>query len=169
MLALSSLRTVDEQDQILDEVKFILDLIAKNDLMLSSGHLHISEIWPLFEEVTTSDVRRLLVNRQSYIVDATLENITQLVAVGAYTEHSMCMFTEGSKYKFYEADELDAMIKAAGIDRTILESDLGQVGNPTPVEGFRSVIGLCLELGYEPTAVRKMVSSNACELTGLQI
>ena len=41
------------------------------------------------------------------------------------------------KYKFYEPDELNDMIIAAGIDQTILGSDLGQVGNPSPVDGFR--------------------------------
>ena len=32
------------------------------------------------------------------------------------------------------------MYKIAGIDQTILGSDLGQVGNPSPVDGFRGVI-----------------------------
>jgi hypothetical protein len=41
------------------------------------------------------------------------------------------------------------------------------VENPTPVEGFRSVIRLCLDMGYEPEEVRKMTGLNACRLMGI--
>src|SRR3546814_2667253 len=81
--------------------------------------------------------------------------------MGAYVEHSICMFVEGSKFKFYDPETLDALIKAGTLDRTILGSDLGQVGNPHPVDGFRAVIGTCLDLGYGEDDIRKMVSTNA--------
>ena len=87
--------------------------------------------------------------------------------MGAYIEHPMCMFVQRSKYKFYEPDELDKMIKAAGVDKTILGSDLGQVGNPSPVDGFRGVINICLELGYEENEIRKLISENASRLIGI--
>jgi microsomal dipeptidase-like Zn-dependent dipeptidase len=80
----------------------------------------------------------------------------------------MCMFIPGSKFCFYEPDELDPMIRAVGVEKTILGSDLGQTGNPTPVEGFRHVIGTCLELGYSPEEIRSMVSTNACALVGIE-
>src|SRR3546814_4491017 len=88
--------------------------------------------------------------------------------MGAYVEHSICMFVEGSKFKFYDPETLDALIKAGTLDRTILGSDLGQVGNPHPVDGFRAVIGTCLDLGYGEDDIRKMVSTNAARLFGLR-
>jgi microsomal dipeptidase-like Zn-dependent dipeptidase len=87
--------------------------------------------------------------------------------MGVYVEHSMCMFAENSKFRFYEPKMLDALIKAAGVDKTILGSDLGQLGNPRLVDGFLNVIEICLDLGYTEAQVRKMVSSNAAELVGL--
>ncbi|MEI9851520.1 MAG: hypothetical protein WDN24_12560 [Sphingomonas sp.] len=53
------------------------------------------------------------------------------------------------------------------IERTILSSDLGQRGNARPVDGFRSVIQLCIDLGYDDGEIRRMVSLNAAELMGL--
>ena len=44
MLAPIPLKALDENGQLHDAVKVILDLIAENDLVLSSGHLNISEI-----------------------------------------------------------------------------------------------------------------------------
>ena len=79
----------------------------------------------------------------------------------------MCMFAENSKFRFYEPSKLKAMIEAAGVDRTILGSDLGQVGNPRFVDGFLSVIEICLDLGYTEDQVRQMVSTNAAQLVGL--
>lgn len=109
----------------------------------------------------------MLVNHPTYVVDATLEDIRRLVTMGAYVEHSMCMFVAGSKFKFYDPPELADMIEAGTIERTILGSDLGQQGNPRLVDGFRSVIETCLDLGYAEADVRRMVSSNAAELVGL--
>jgi|TARA_B110000444_G_scaffold53530_1_gene49457 hypothetical protein len=167
MLAPTPLRVTNSNGLLLDEVKFILDLIAENDLVLSSGHLHISEIWPLFNEAKKRGVSRLLCNHPTYIVGASLTDITQLVSIGAYIEHSMCMFVQRSKYKFYEPEELNNMIKAAGIDKTILGSDLGQVGNPSPVDGFRAVINMCLDLGYNEQEIHQLVSKNASKLMGI--
>src|SRR3546814_7508789 len=79
------------------------------------------------------------------------------------------MFVEGSKFKFYDPETLDALIKAGTLDRTILGSALGQVGNLHPVEGFRAVIGTCLDLGYGEDDTRKMVSTNDAGLCGLPL
>lgn len=167
MLAPQPLTVVDAAGKLLPEVLPILDMVAEHDVVLSSGHLHIDEIWPLFEEAQRRGVKRLLCNHPSYVIDATLPDMRRLAEMGVYLEHSMCMFAENSKFRFYAPDKLQAMIEAAGVDRTILGSDLGQVGNPRLVDGFLNVIEICLDLGYSPEAVRKMVSTNAAELVGL--
>jgi hypothetical protein len=61
------------------------------------------------------------------------------------------------------------LIKAATVDRTILASDLGQVGNDRPVVGFKSVIGECIDLGYSDADIRKMVSTNAATLFDIDL
>lgn len=169
MLDPTPLTVVDSQGKLLPEVLPILDMIAENDIVLSSGHLHISEIWPLFEEAKRRGVTRLLCNHPTYVIDATLDDIKRLVGMGVYVEHSMCMFVPGSKFKFYDPVELQAVIVAGTVDQTILGSDLGQLGNPRLVDGFRNVIETCLDLGYGEADVRKMVSTNAAKLVGLNL
>ncbi len=167
MLAPTPLTVLDSAGKLLDEVKFVLDMIAESNLILSSGHLHISEIWPLFEEAKKRGVKRLLVNHPTFVVDANLEDVKRLASMGAFIEHSLCMFIEGSKFMCYEPSLLRQLIEAGSIEQTILGSDLGQVGNPTPVTGFRSVIRLCLDLGYSPADIKKMISGNPARLIGL--
>jgi len=161
------LTVLNDDGSLKDEVKGILDVIAATDTVLSGGHLHISEIWPLFEEAERRGVKRLLVNHPTYVVDASMQDIRALSNMGAYLEHSMCMFVPGSKFKFYEPEFLNQVIEAGTVDKTILGSDLGQVGNPRPVPGFRNVIETCLDLGYGEDDIRKMVSTNASDLMGL--
>ncbi|MCC3860180.1 DUF6282 family protein [Pseudemcibacter aquimaris] len=167
MLAPIELSVLDDNGNLIDEVKFILDMIAEADIVLSGGHLHITEIFPLFEEAKKRGVKKLLVNHPSYLIDATYEEMGELVKMGAFLEHSMCMFVPGSKFHFYTPENLDKLIKAGTVDRTILGSDLGQVGNPTPVEGFKNVIATCLDIGYSHDDIKKMVGGNAARLMGL--
>src|SRR5687768_13708247 len=168
MLKPKGLTIVTDTGELLDEVKVILDQIAQYDAVLSAGHLHISEIWPLFDEAKQRGVTRLLVNHPTFLIDASLSDITELANLGAMLEHSSCMWAGvQNKSGKYTADSLNSLIKAGGVDHTIIGSDLGQEGNPTPVEGLRHVIGMCLDLGYGETDIRKMISGNAARLMGL--
>jgi microsomal dipeptidase-like Zn-dependent dipeptidase len=148
-------------------VKDILDQIAAFDAVLSAGHLHISEIWPLFEEAEKRGVKRRLVQHPTYTIDATLADIADLTKDGAFVEHSLCMFIEESRFQKWTGEELAAAIEAGGTEQTILGSDLGQIDNPTPVTGFRHVIRLCIELGFDDATIRRLTSGNAARLLGL--
>ncbi|GAB3066137.1 DUF6282 family protein [Stenotrophomonas tumulicola] len=167
MLQPIPLTVLDDDGKLKEEVKGILDVIAEAGVVLSAGHLHISEIWPLFEEARKRGVKRLLVNHPTYVIDATLDDMRQLAREGVFMEHSMCMWTPGSKFKFWDADEMRDVIEAGTTDLTILGSDLGQVGNPNVTDGFRYVIRMVLELGYSEADVRKMTSHNAARLMGI--
>ena len=161
-----AISVVDHKGNLVDEVKEILDLIAEFDAILSSGHLHISEIWPLFEEAKARGVNRRLVNHPSYVVGASLSDMAELTGSGAYVEHSASFYIE-SKFLCYTHEELAQHIKASGFERTILGSDLGQDGNPTPVEGMMAFIELILSLGFKDEDIEKMVSRNSARLIGL--
>jgi hypothetical protein len=165
------LTVLDSKGKIIEEVKPILDLIAKHDIVLSAGHLHISEIFPLFEEAKKRGVTRLLVNHPTFIIDASHDDIRTLVGMGAYIEHSFCMFIEIKRGKEprWTAQELETLIKVGTVERTILASDLGQAGNDRPVDGFRSIINTCIDLGYSDVQIRRMISDNAADLIGLDI
>ena len=169
MIPFDPLTPLDADGKVKDEVKEILDLVAQYDVILAGGHLHISEILPVFEEAKSRGVKRLLVNHPSFIVDASHEDIRRLVTMGAYIEHSLCMFIPVAKRKRdpFPPEELDELIQSGTVDRTILASDLGQRGADHPVAGFRNVIRICIKLGYSDEDIRKMVSSNALQLLGL--
>jgi len=59
-------------------------------------------------------------------------------------------------------------IDAAGVEQTVLCSDLGQTGTISPLEGFRRGIRLCMDLGYGDDEIHKMVSLNAARMLGAE-
>ena len=75
MLPPTALTVVTDRGELKDEVKQILDLIAANDAVLSGGHLHISEMWPLFEEAKARGVTRMLVNHPTFVIDASVADV----------------------------------------------------------------------------------------------
>jgi len=168
MLKPKALTVVNASGELLDEAKIILDQIAQYDAVLSAGHLHISEIWPLFDEAKARGVKRLLVNHPTFLIDASISDITELARMGAMLEHSSCMWAGvQNKSGKYTADGLNSLIKAGGVEHTIIGSDLGQEGNPTPVEGLKYVLGMVLDLGYSESDIRKMIGGNAARLMGM--
>jgi hypothetical protein len=150
-----------------DDVKEVLDIIAKNDMVLASGHLHVSETWLIFEEADRRGVKRMVLTHPEDIVDASMNDVAGIAKMGAYIEHSLCFFLEGSKFKVAESEDLKKYIEAAGVEQTVLCSDLGQTGIFSPVEGFRRGIKLCMDLGYEDAQIAKLVSTNAMRMLGL--
>ncbi len=158
---------LDANKQVLDDVKEIMDIVARNEMVLASGHLHISETWLVFEEAKRRGLSRLILTHPEEIVGATLDDVRGIAAMGVHVEHSLCMFLDGSKFQCRTQEELRAQIDAAGVNSTILCSDLGQTGVFTPLEGFRRGVGLCIDLGYADDEIHRMVSTNAARVLGL--
>lgn len=167
MLPFSGISILTDRGELKDEAKAIIDLVAEHDCVLSGGHLHISEMWVLFREAKARGANRLLVSHPTHWIDATLTDLKELGELGVCMEHCACQLIECRSRQF-TPDEMRSFIDAGGIDHTILGSDLGQPYNPRPVDGFREVIGMCLDLGYTEDEVRRMVSTNACKLIGLE-
>jgi hypothetical protein len=116
---------LDANGRVRDDVKEVLDVIAKNDMALASGHIHIGETWLIFEEAQRRGVKRLVLTHPEEFVGASLNDFRGIAAMGAYIEHSLCMFIEGSRLKVFSGEDLRNQIEAAGVEQTILCSDLG--------------------------------------------
>lgn len=160
------LSVLDDNGELFDSVKEILDLIASHDAILSSGHLHVSEIGPLFDEARKRGIQRLVINHPMYGLHFTPEDTAELAALGAVVEQSACLYVD-SRFNCFSPAELKAHIEAAGVANSSIGSDLGQVDNPSPVEGLGQAIALCLGLGFSEADVTTMVRNNPARLLGL--
>lgn len=167
LAAPTHLSAVDERGVVTDDTKAVLDLIAAHDAVLCGGHLHVSEMYPLFGEAKARGVNRMVVSHPTYWIEAQIEDLRELSAAGVYLEHCACMLIEGVSRKF-DFSALRSYVEAAGLDHTIIGSDLGQTFNPRPVAGMRAVIELCLDQGFTPAEICAMTSHNGCRLFGIE-
>jgi dihydroorotase-like cyclic amidohydrolase len=168
MRPVTAIPVLNDDKSVRDDLKEVLDIVAGNDMVLASGHLHVSETWLVFEEAQRRGVKRLVLTHPEDIVDASLNDVKGIAAMGAFVEHSLCMFLEGCKFKSRESEDLRQQIDAAGVEQTMLCSDLGQTGTFSPLEGFRRGIKLCMDLGYDDEQIRKMVSTNTARALGIE-
>ena len=160
------LSALDANGKLSDATKQVLDLIAAGDIILAGGHLPASELHLVFAEAKKRGVKKMLVNHPTYIVGCTDEDIRQMVRIGVYMEHSICMFVEGKAYH-YGPDKLAHLIEVAGVDHTVLCSDHGLTGSPRPIEGYRSIVRQLLDLQFSQADIRAMTSRNAAGLLNL--
>lgn len=156
-----------ENGKLRPELLDILDVIAATDIALASGHIHASETRIVFEEARKRGVKRLIFTHPEDIVGATMEDTKDIADMGAYIEHSLAFFLEGSKFKTRSSEDLQAFIDLVGVERTILCSDLGQTGTLMPMEGLRRGVATCLSLGYSDAQIHQMVGTNAADVIGL--
>lgn len=162
------LSALDANGAVLDAAKACLDIIAEANIILAGGHLPAHELHLLFDEAKRRGVKKMLVNHPTYIVGCTDEDIRSLVAAGVYMEHSICMFADGKSNKF-DASDLAHLIDIAGVDRTILSSDLGLLDNPRPVDGFRQIVRMLLDLQFPAADIRRLIGINAAGLLDLDM
>ena len=160
------LSAMDANGRLSDDTRQVLDLIAEGDIILAGGHLPAAELHVVFAEAKQHGVKKMLVNHPTYIVGCSDEDIRQLVALGVYMEHSICMFVEGKAHK-YGPDKLAHLIEVAGVDHTVLCSDLGLQGSPRPIEGYRQIVRQLLDLQFSEADIRTMTSRNAAKLLNL--
>ena len=160
------LSALDSNGKVSDATRQVLDIIAEADIILAGGHLPASELHLVFDEARRRGVKKMIVNHPTYVVGCTDEDIRQLVAIGVFMEHSICMFVEGRSKK-YGPDKLKHLIEVAGVDRTLLCSDLGLTGSPRPVDGYRAIVEILLDLQMPESDIRKLIGSNAAALLNL--
>ena len=150
-----------------DEVYAILESIKAADAILASGHMAPEQITAVFEAAREVGVERLLVNHPNFVIDASYEDARRWVELGAYIEHSLCMYDEASSFHNWDVDTLVAWIEAVGPEHSTLGSDLGQMNNPLPTDSFRKIVGRLLERGTPEEDVRTMVARNPAQLLGV--
>jgi hypothetical protein len=163
----TAVKLFDENRRLLPEVLDVLDVVAATGLALASGHIHVSETKIVFAEARRRGVERLIFTHPEDIVGASLEDAREIADMGAYVEHSLAFFLDGSKFQTSRQEDLKTHVDAVGVERTILCSDLGQVGTLGPLDGFRQAVRACLAFGYSDAQVHAMVASNAAKVIGL--
>lgn len=154
----------DAHGALRPEIHDIIELVRDSDAFLATGHMDPPSISAVLEAARAAGVRRLLVNHPTFVVGATLAEAKYWVELGAYIEHSICIFDERSTFYQQEPSDLALWLREIGPERTILGSDLGQVNNPLPVEAYMRVLEYLLGAGFSEAELRPVVQDNPARM-----
>jgi hypothetical protein len=149
------------------EVLDILEVIKAHDAIMSCGHLDPEQIDLLVAQASSMGIERILVNHPNFVIQADPDRVKRWVEHGARIEHSICQYDDRSSFYQWGLDVLITFIEAAGIDNTLLGSDLGQANNPYPVDAYARIVRGLLDAGLPKSSVRKLVNDNPARLLGL--
>lgn len=160
------LSPLDDNGALTDDTKKVLDLIAMGDIILASGHLHKTELYPLFEEAKARGVKKMIITHPSYLIDCQDEDLRSFASMGVILEQETTLYVPGRGQKT-DAKEAYRVAKVAGIESTIFCSDLGLQGSAFPVDGFRLLIGEFLEMGVPEEEIKTMFGKTSAGLLNL--
>jgi hypothetical protein len=161
-ITLQPVRILDDDGKILPEVIEVLDVIARYDMVLCTGHISVREAKEVIKAARQRNVEIIVCTH----VDSELcfyeieEQIELIKKYGVYVEHCSNSCTTGK----VAWDVCLAQIKAVGCEHIIISTDLGQLKHKYPDEGLLDFANWMLENGISETDVRKTICDNPRQL-----
>jgi len=152
---------LDSNGKISEDTRQCLELIAKHDMILATGHLGRHEIFPLVRLARELGVLRIIVTHAEFpSQNLSGEEQAELAGMGAIIEH--CFTTYHTNKATWEA--VFANVRQAGTTNCLLSTDLGQKTNPPVAEGFASFAQRFLDAGFSAAEINYMSARTAGNL-----
>jgi hypothetical protein len=155
---------LDGGGTVVPELVEVLEVVARHDLVLATGHLGRHEILPVVEAAVAAGVRTIVVTHPEFPSQAIPAAEQQALAErGALMER---VFTTPYTGKC-TWDDVFTATRAVGAEHTVWGSDLGQVFNPAVEDGLALMADHFLQAGFSDEEVRIMAVENTRRLAGV--
>jgi len=152
--------------ELLPEVKQVIGVIAKHNLVLATGHVSPDEGLMLVREGKRQGVQRMVVTHaMNPPVLMDLAQMQEAARLGAFIEFAGSTMANASAAT--RVDRFADAIRKVGAEFCILSSDLGQEGNPVPPDGFAQFLSAMLAKGFSQQQIDQMAKANPARLLGL--
>jgi len=136
-----------EKGEVRDDALAVIKYMAEHpEVILATGHGSAKEIDAMIQKAVELGVKKILVNHPHYLIGATIEEIERWGKLGAYIELNACV-TQGVSEKFgvVPASVIDSILQVVPLEQIIVDSDMGQANNGSPVEGLLKFIELLMK------------------------
>jgi hypothetical protein len=165
---LQGIRILDDDGELKAEIHAILDLVARRDVILATGHISIEEARAVVPEATRCGISRIVVTHPlASFLNYSLDEMKEILDLGAtYLEHVYNDTTHHGGYPL-TIDDLAGAIKAMGASHCIMSTDSGQLLNPPPVQQFGIFMQEMLSAGLSEKEIRTMTAGNPAQALGI--
>ncbi|MDD3253367.1 MAG: DUF6282 family protein [Lachnospiraceae bacterium] len=154
---------LDEDGKLKAPVYEVLDIIAKYDIILTTGHISHEEAFALVAAAKERGVKKIVITHVDFPTTFySIDDQKRLVEMGAVMEHCYTTWATG-KVDFEVTKE---QIRAVGPENCILATDLGQKTALYPDEGFLEFARRLYDDGFTADEIRTMTVKNPRRLLG---
>ena len=155
------LTVLDDKGGVNEATRRCLELIAKHNMILATGHLGRHEIFPLVRTAREMKLKRVLVTHAEFpSQNFSAEEQLELADMGAFIEHCFTTMHTGKA----PWDAVLSSIRKVGPQRCVLSTDLGQTINPPVSDGFAMFAQTLLDAGFSVEDIRRMSVTNPSAL-----
>ena len=157
--------SVSRGGQLLPEVKEVIGLAAKSNLVVETGHSSAAEGLLIVQEAHRQGVAHIVVTHAMLApVRMNVAQMREAARDGAFLEfvyNGLLGANKAAPRDYAEA------IRAVGPASCILASDLGQVGNPLHPDGLAAFFAALRAQGISQADIERMSKTNPARALGL--
>jgi hypothetical protein len=159
--------SVSKDGQLLPQTKQVIEICARHDLLLETGHSSAAEGLMIIREARRQGVKHIVVTHAMIKpIHMTTDQMREAAKMGAYIELVYnALIGPNKEFTF---GQYAAAIRAVGPDHCILSSDLGQVGNPLHPDGLVQFFAGLRKEGISQADIDLMSKTNPARVLGLQ-
>jgi hypothetical protein len=168
--------TVAPQGEVSAPMEAILRIIARENLVLATGHVHPEEIVAVVKKAKELGVRHMLITHGlTNVPGLSMAQAKEVTQHGAMIEICFLQFQTGPQaplaflkhWTQINARHVAQAVKAFGAAHVVVSSDLGQSANMTHPDGIEAAIMAMKNEGISDEDIDTMMRKNPAKLLGL--
>lgn len=154
---------LDEKGNLTQNVLDTLDIIAKYNIILTTGHISHQEAYKLIPEAAKRGVKNMIITHVTFPTTCySIDDQKMFASYGAKMEHCYTTWATGKSDWQTEVKQ----IRALGAENVVLGTDLGQPAAVYPDEGMLAWAERLTAEGFSPEEIRTMMVYNPRKLLG---
>jgi len=161
--------SIAREGKLLPETVDILKVIAREQLILATGHSSAAEDLLLVEEAHRLGIARVVVTHPLYyLIHMSTAQMQKAAAMGGYLE--LCgnaLLPNTPMERKLNVSDYAKAIREVGAAHIILSSDLGQTYNHVHTDGWKEFLAMFEKAGVTKAEIDQMARKNPAALLGL--
>lgn len=162
--------------QVTAQMEAVLKIVARENLVLATGHVHPEEVIAVVRRGRELGVKNMLVTHGlTNVPGLTMAQAKQVAGMGALIEVCFLQFQAGpnaplpflTHWTQIGAKQVAQAVKEIGAGSLVVSSDLGQSANMTHPDGLESAIAAMKREGIGDADIDTMMRKNPARLLGL--
>ena len=167
---------VAENGKILPETEAVLEIVARENLVLETGHICAEEVIAIVGQANLLNIKNILITHaMADVPGLSLKNMQTAAQMGAFLELAFVndlmgenAADEGHKnWHHVSISQMAAAIKLIGAEHFVLSTDLGRKPDPLPAEGYKIFVQKLMGEGISQREIDLMMIENPARLLGI--